>query len=174
MPGKPRRKWGLPVLAPRRPSVAGRCWRAGGHGRAGRDARACPGRPARRVTATSAVLSASMRSPGDKGVPLSRRCRGRHLTWHATSSSILTATSSAGRGLTDRQRQLAIVAALAALGYTQPELKVHIHGALNVGITEQEVVETMILMSVYAGFPASLHGLRGRAAGSSTRGAAEQ
>lgn len=63
-------------------------------------------------------------------------------------------------GLTDRQRQLAIVSALAALGYTQPELKVHIHGALNVGITEQEIVETMILMSVYAGFPASLHGLR--------------
>ena len=63
-------------------------------------------------------------------------------------------------GLSDRQRQLAIVAALAALGYAQPELQVHIHGALNVGVTRQEVVETMILMSVYAGFPASIHGIR--------------
>ena len=63
-------------------------------------------------------------------------------------------------GLTDRQRQIATMAALAALGYTAPELRVHIHGALNVGVTEQEVVETMILMSVYAGFPATLHGLR--------------
>ena len=63
-------------------------------------------------------------------------------------------------GLTDQQRQLATIAALAALGYTAPELRVHIHGALNVGLTEEEVVETMILMSVYAGFPASLHGLR--------------
>ena len=63
-------------------------------------------------------------------------------------------------GLTDQQRQLAIISALAALGYAAPELRVHIHGALNVGVTEQEVVETMILMSVYAGFPASLHGLR--------------
>lgn len=63
-------------------------------------------------------------------------------------------------GLSDRQRQLAIVAALAALGYAQPELQIHIHGALNVGVTRQEVVETMILMSVYAGFPASIHGIR--------------
>ena len=63
-------------------------------------------------------------------------------------------------GLSDRQRQLAIVAALAALGYAQPELQVHIHGALNVGVTRREVVETMILMSVYAGFPASIHGIR--------------
>lgn len=63
-------------------------------------------------------------------------------------------------GLSDRQRQLATVSALAALGYAAPELRVHIHGALNVGVTEEEIVETMILMSVYAGFPAALHGLR--------------
>ena len=63
-------------------------------------------------------------------------------------------------GLTDQQRQLATIAALAALGYAAPELKVHIHGALNVGVTETEVVETMILLSVYAGFPAALHGIR--------------
>ena len=63
-------------------------------------------------------------------------------------------------GLSDQQRQLAIISALAALGYAQPELQVHIHGALNVGVTREEVVETMILMSVYAGFPASIHGIR--------------
>ena len=62
--------------------------------------------------------------------------------------------------LTDQQRQLAIIAAVAAMGYAAPELRVHVHGALNVGVTEQEVVETMILMSVYAGFPAAIHGLR--------------
>ncbi len=63
-------------------------------------------------------------------------------------------------GLSDQQRQIATIAALAAIGYTNPELKVHIHGALNVGLTEEEVVEIMILMSVYAGFPATIHGLR--------------
>lgn len=63
-------------------------------------------------------------------------------------------------GLTDQQRQLATVSALAALGFAAPELKVHIHGALNVGVTETEIIETMILLSVYAGFPAALHGVR--------------
>ncbi len=62
--------------------------------------------------------------------------------------------------LSDQQRQLATISMLAALGFAQPELKVHINGALNVGVSEDEVVETMILVSVYAGFPASIHGLR--------------
>ena len=64
------------------------------------------------------------------------------------------------RTLSDEQRQLATIAMLVALGFAQPELKVHINGALNVGVSEEEVVETMILASVYAGFPASIHGLR--------------
>ena len=76
-------------------------------------------------------------------------------------------------GLTDQQRQLAIISALAALGYAAPELRVHIHGALNAGVTEQEVVEAMILMSVYAGFPASLHGLRAAQEVFEERGAQE-
>ena len=63
-------------------------------------------------------------------------------------------------GLSDQQRQLAVIAALAVLGYAAPELRVHIHGALNVGVTEEEIVETMILMSVYAGFPVAIDGLR--------------
>lgn len=63
-------------------------------------------------------------------------------------------------GLDDKQRQLSIIAALAALGYAAPELRVHIHGALNVGASREEIIETMVLMSVYAGFPASIHGIR--------------
>ena len=62
--------------------------------------------------------------------------------------------------LTDQRRQLATIAALTVMGFAKPELKVYIHGALNVGVSEEEVVETMILMSVYAGFPAAIHGLR--------------
>ncbi len=57
-----------------------------------------------------------------------------------------------------RDREIATVAALVALGNAQPQLKVHIHGALNVGCTRQEVLEIMIQMSVYAGFPAALNG----------------
>lgn len=63
-------------------------------------------------------------------------------------------------GLDDKQRELSTIAALAALGYAEPELRVHINSALNAGASREEVVETMILMSVYAGFPAAIHGIR--------------
>ncbi len=50
-------------------------------------------------------------------------------------------------------------AALTALGHAQPQLKVHLHGALNVGCTREELVEVIIQMAVYAGFPAALNGM---------------
>ena len=61
-------------------------------------------------------------------------------------------------GLDLKSRQIATVAALTALG-TLPQLRVHLHGALNVGCTRQEVVEVIIQMAVYAGFPAALNGM---------------
>jgi 4-carboxymuconolactone decarboxylase len=62
-------------------------------------------------------------------------------------------------GLDLKMRELAVVAALTALGNAAPQLKVHIHGALNVGCTREEVVEVIMQMAVYAGFPAALNGL---------------
>lgn len=62
-------------------------------------------------------------------------------------------------GLDLRSREIAVVAALTALGNASPQLKVHIQGALNVGVSRQEVVEIMMQMAVYAGFPAALNGL---------------
>jgi 4-carboxymuconolactone decarboxylase len=62
-------------------------------------------------------------------------------------------------GLDLKSREIATVAALTALGNAQPQLKVHIHGALNVGCTREEVVEVIIQMAVYAGFPAALNGM---------------
>ncbi len=62
-------------------------------------------------------------------------------------------------GLDLRSREIATVAALTALGTAQPQLKVHIHGALNVGCTRTAIVETIIQMAVYAGFPAALNGM---------------
>jgi 4-carboxymuconolactone decarboxylase len=58
-----------------------------------------------------------------------------------------------------KSREIGVVAALTALGNAQPQLKVHIHGALNVGCTRDEVVEIIMQMAVYAGFPAALNGL---------------
>jgi len=62
-------------------------------------------------------------------------------------------------GLDLKSREIAVVAALTALGNATPQLKVHVHGALNVGCSAQEVVEVIMQMAVYAGFPAALNGL---------------
>ncbi|HUX83529.1 MAG TPA: carboxymuconolactone decarboxylase family protein [Halothiobacillus sp.] len=62
-------------------------------------------------------------------------------------------------GLSPRDRQIVTVSALAAMGNALPQLKIHIHAALNVGCTRQEIVEIMIQMAVYAGFPAALNGM---------------
>ena len=35
----------------------------------------------------------------------------------------------------------------------------HLQAALNVGITREEIVEVLMQMAVYAGFPAALNGL---------------
>jgi 4-carboxymuconolactone decarboxylase len=58
-----------------------------------------------------------------------------------------------------KSREMATVAALTALGNAAPQLKVHIQGALNVGCTRQEIVEIIMQMAVYAGFPAALNGI---------------
>jgi len=62
-------------------------------------------------------------------------------------------------GLDLRSREIAVVAALTALGNAAPQLKVHIAGALNVGVNEAEIIEVIMQMAVYAGFPAALNGL---------------
>jgi 4-carboxymuconolactone decarboxylase len=58
-----------------------------------------------------------------------------------------------------RAREIATIAALAALGNAQPQLKIHIEGALNVGCTRDEIVEVFMQMALYAGFPAALNAL---------------
>jgi len=62
-------------------------------------------------------------------------------------------------GLDLKNREIAVVAALTALGTAGPQLRVHLQGALNVGVTREEIVETIMMMGVYAGFPAALNGL---------------
>ena len=62
-------------------------------------------------------------------------------------------------GLDLKSRELATVAALTALGNAQPQLAVQLHAALNVGCSQAELVEVIIQMAVYAGFPAALNGM---------------
>lgn len=62
-------------------------------------------------------------------------------------------------GLGLREREIATIAALAAMGTAAPQLKVHIEAGLNVGISKEEITEILMQMAVYAGFPAALNGL---------------
>ena len=63
-------------------------------------------------------------------------------------------------GLDLHDREIATIAALTAMGTAHPQLKVHIQAGLNVGLTQDEIEEIIIQMSVYAGFPAALNGMQ--------------
>jgi 4-carboxymuconolactone decarboxylase len=62
-------------------------------------------------------------------------------------------------GLAVRDRSLVTVAQLAALGRSE-ELRAHLAGALNVGLTREELVEVLMHTAVYAGVPAANEALR--------------
>ena len=57
-----------------------------------------------------------------------------------------------------KTRELCTVAALTVLG-TVPQLKDHINAALNIGNSPTEVVEIIMQMSAYAGFPKAINGI---------------
>jgi alkylhydroperoxidase/carboxymuconolactone decarboxylase family protein YurZ len=65
-------------------------------------------------------------------------------------------------GLAVRDRSMITVAMLAALGHTD-ELRAHLAGALNVGISREELVEVLMQVSIYAGVPAAGAALRAAA-----------
>ena len=57
-----------------------------------------------------------------------------------------------------KTRELCTVSALTVLG-TIPQLKDHINAALNVGNTPVEIVEIIMQMSAYCGFPKAINGV---------------
>jgi 4-carboxymuconolactone decarboxylase len=64
--------------------------------------------------------------------------------------------------LSPKERQIATIASLPTLGNSPAELKAHIQGVLNVGCTRQEIVEIIIQMAVYAGFPNAVNAMQMR------------
>lgn len=62
-------------------------------------------------------------------------------------------------GLDLKQRQITTMAVLAALGQER-QLKVHIRFARQVGLSEEEIVEVLMQISVYAGWGRALDALR--------------
>ena len=77
-----------------------------------------------------------------------------------------------------REREIATIAMMAAMGNCAPQLKVHIRAGLKVGLTQQEIVEVISHVGVYAGFPAACNAffamkesLREKAEGAAKRAA---
>jgi 4-carboxymuconolactone decarboxylase len=57
-----------------------------------------------------------------------------------------------------KTRELCTVAAITVLGAI-PQLKDHINAALNVGNSPSEIVEIIMQMSAYCGFPKAINGI---------------
>jgi 4-carboxymuconolactone decarboxylase len=58
-----------------------------------------------------------------------------------------------------RQRELVAIASLATMGGCDPQLETHVHGAFNVGLSEAEVVEAVMTLIPYVGFPKTLNAI---------------
>ena len=60
-----------------------------------------------------------------------------------------------GEALSRRDRSLLNIGMLGALGKTE-ELKLHVRGAINNGLSNDEIKEALKQVSIYAGIPAGL------------------
>jgi 4-carboxymuconolactone decarboxylase len=57
-------------------------------------------------------------------------------------------------------RQLLLIAACTTLGFAEPQLRAHIEAASSAGATREQVVETIVQMTFYAGGAATSNALR--------------
>jgi 4-carboxymuconolactone decarboxylase len=58
-----------------------------------------------------------------------------------------------------KHRELIAIASLATMGGCDAQLHTHVHGAFNVGLTEGEIVEAVMTLIPYIGFPKALNAL---------------
>ena len=58
-----------------------------------------------------------------------------------------------------KHREIVAIASLATMGGCDAQLETHVHGAFNVGLTESEIVETVMTLIPYIGFPKTLNAM---------------
>jgi 4-carboxymuconolactone decarboxylase len=63
------------------------------------------------------------------------------------------------KGLSLQERELITISSLLTAGGCEPQLEVHINGALNVGILPEKIVETFLQCIPYTGFPKVLNAI---------------
>lgn len=60
-------------------------------------------------------------------------------------------------GLSLQEREMITLASLLTAGGCEPQLEVHIRGALNVGISSEKIIEVFLQCIPYTGFPKVLN-----------------
>lgn len=64
------------------------------------------------------------------------------------------------RGMLDfKQREMITITSLLSQGGLENQLRVHIQASLNVGLTQEEIIETFIHCIPYVGFPKVLNAI---------------
>ena len=63
-------------------------------------------------------------------------------------------------GFSDKYREIAAVSCLIGQGNTGLPLKAHLNGMLNVGWTKNEIIELIIFLVAYSGFPACVDAIK--------------
>ncbi len=58
-----------------------------------------------------------------------------------------------------RMREIVAIASLATMGGCDSQLETHVHGAFRVGLSESEIVETVLTLIPYIGFPKALNAM---------------
>lgn len=56
-----------------------------------------------------------------------------------------------------KHREIVAISSLATMGGCDPQLETHVHGAFNVGLSEREIVEVIMTLIPYIGFPKALN-----------------
>lgn len=62
-------------------------------------------------------------------------------------------------GLTLQEREMITISSLLTAGGCENQLKVHIQGAINVGLSAQQIIEVFIQAIPYTGFPKVLNAI---------------
>jgi len=63
------------------------------------------------------------------------------------------------KGLTRKERSMIVLGMLTALGKSH-EVATHVRGALNNGLTEQQIAEVFLQAAIYCGVPAAVDSFR--------------
>jgi len=63
------------------------------------------------------------------------------------------------KGLSVQEREMVTITSLLTSGGCEPQLEVHINGALNTGVPPEKIIETFIQCIPYTGFPRVLNAI---------------